>query len=138
MNQRIRVPLPLAACAALALAVTAPMASADEGLRVVRDATTGQLRAPTAAEARLLQPRAGVPRGVLSGKVSPQPRRLSNGTRVVELTQDQMTYSVATRRADGTIDMNCVPNAEQAELIASGQQPVSFAQSTTEHKHEEK
>lgn len=138
MNQRIRVPLPLAACAALALALSAPTAfAAEEGLRVVRDAKTGQLRVPNAAEARQLEGRATAPRGVLTGRLSPKPERLANGALRVELTQDQMMYSVATRGADGSVTRHCVPNTTIAERMAAGQ-TVSFAQKITERAYEEK
>jgi hypothetical protein len=138
MNQRIRVTLPLAACALLAMALSAPTAfAAEEGLRVVRDAATGQLRAPTAAEAQALQAqRRAAPRGLLTGKVSPTPRRLANGAVAMELTTDQLMYSVATRNADGSIAQHCVPNAQMAERMAAGQ-TVSFAPKISERRYEE-
>jgi hypothetical protein len=138
MIHRNRARLPLAACALLALSLSAPAAfAAEEGLRVTRDAKTGQLRPATADEARALQGRATAPRGVLSGRLSPRPERLANGALRVELTQDQMMYSVATRNADGSITRECVPNAAVAERMAAGQ-TVSFAQKITERSHEEK
>lgn len=138
MIHRIRASLPLAACGAIALALSAPGAfAAEEGLRVVRDAATGQLRAPNAQESRALQGRDTAPRGVLTGRLSPKPERLANGALRVELTQDQMMFSVATRNADGSIARQCVPNAMVAERMAAGQ-TVSFAQKITERGYEEK
>jgi hypothetical protein len=136
MIHRIRALLPLAACGTLALAAPGAFA-AEEGLRVVRDAATGQLRAPNAQEARALQGRDTAPRGVLTGRLSPKPERLANGALRVELTQDQMMFSVATRNADGSIARQCVPNSMVAERMAAGQ-TVSFAQKITERGYEEK
>lgn len=78
----------------------------QQGMVVVRDAQSGQLRAPTPSELRALAP-------------SPAPARMSapsqpalvthpGGSRHVRLGERGLVYSVATRGADGTLAQQCV------------------------------
>ena len=116
-------------------------AAPNEGLRVVRDPQTGQLRAPTADEVRAAEAsRAAAPsaaRGILSGRANPQPVRRADGVIEVELTEDTMSHSVVTIGADGKLVRHCVASAAQAERLASGK-IVSFAKNMMERGYEEK
>lgn len=106
---------------------------------VVRDAQTGQLRAPTAAEqqqlelARQLRDRAD--RGVVSGNLNPQPVRLPSGEDTLEHTEGMMNYSVVTRTPNGRLVRQCVADMTMAERVARGQMPA-FAKSMQERLNE--
>lgn len=116
----------------LAAAVAAPAAFADEtpGMRVFKDPTTGQLRAPTHEEVRALQlkeARAASARGAAAtgsvgmlSRTVPSLVQRADGSRKLELTEASMSYSVVTRNADGTLDMNCVTGADTAERALKG------------------
>lgn len=109
----------LAAGALLALAVSA------QAQTVVRDAQTGELRAPTAAEAQLmerLRARAGFTpnRGVVTGTLNPQPVRQADGGDLLEATEGDMNYSVVVVTSDGRVARHCVASREMAERIAQG------------------
>jgi len=136
MSRTIRDLRPLAVGAAVAaLALAAPVAmAAEEGARVARDAKTGELRLPNAKELRALQGPTTAPRGLLTGRLSPQPRVLRNGTKAVELTGEQMSYSVMTRQADGSLAMQCVDNAEEAQRLVEGG-AVAASLKPKEHDH---
>jgi hypothetical protein len=76
---------------------------------VVRDPETGEIRNATAAEReRLLgrrpQAAAAAPRVVV----------LPDGTEMVELGEDSMSYAVARRNPDGTLTQTCVEGPEAA------------------------
>jgi len=134
MSRSIRDPR-LAAGALLALAVAAPGAmAAEEGARVARDPQTGELRLPNAKELRALQGPEVAPRGLLTGRLSPQPRVLRNGAKAVELTAEQMSYSVVTRQADGSLAMQCVDSASEAQRLVEAA-PTATAASAKEHDH---
>ena len=83
---------------------------------VVRDAVTGQLRAPTAAEFQALQAQP-VPASKTARKAavtSPSITTLPNGTRTMSVGEDLMTYSVVRRADDGALTMLCVTGADAA------------------------
>ncbi len=114
------------------------------GLKVVKDAQTGALRAPTAEEFTAMQAQenavtAGTKstksRGMLSRKESPKAVHMSHGGVRMELTEDTMTYSVATRNADGAIDMQCVTGADAAAK-AMNEKSTSATPANKEHKHD--
>lgn len=101
--------LPLAS-----LAQDAP-ASADQMI-VVRDAETGQLRAPTAAEIDALQLKAARNTNLRAALVAtPLQKFHRSGARGLRLTDEFMSQAVAVRRADGTLDQNCVHTKDAAE-----------------------
>ena len=80
---------------------------------VVRDAQTGQLRAPTAAEARAL-----APSPAMSAAMRATPPALvarPDGSKQVKLGERGLVYSVATRGADGKLAEQCVQGAHAAE-----------------------
>ena len=130
------------ALAALLAVGLSPSANAQ---RVVRDAQTGALRAPTAAEIRSMEGagarKASTPVGLLSGRANPQPVTLANGTVSQELTTEHLMYSVARRNPDGSISQYCVSGEESANAVLKGKaqsKPRSFAKSSKEQAHEVK
>ena len=72
------------------------------GLKVVKDPDTGKLRGPDRAEAAKL----GGP-GANRSAEGLQLERLPNGATVIHLQGRFQSYSVATRNADGGIDLEC-------------------------------
>jgi hypothetical protein len=104
----------------------APAATAPN-MMIVRDPVTGQLRAPTAEEAAALQQtpaaaaRAGRAASAQASQASPSApsapltKSHSNGARGVRLTDEMATYSVATRRADGTLEIEHVEGKKAAD-----------------------
>lgn len=93
----------------------------QQGMVVVRDAQSGQLRAPTPAELRALAPS---PAPARMGAAS-QPALVTHpgGSRHVRLGERGLVYSVATRGADGKLSEQCVHGeaaAEQAVHAAPG------------------
>lgn len=52
--------------------------------------------------------------GMISGRLNPKPVVHANGTVAQELDASTMTYSVARRRADGSVEMVCVDGADAA------------------------
>jgi hypothetical protein len=123
-----------AAALALAALAAAPAAQAAD-LRVAKDPATGQLRAPTADEAKALDAaaatKAPVYRGLLTGRVNPPPIRHPDGTVEQELDESTLQFSVARRNADGTISMDCVTGPEAAAKSMKGGQ---FANRITQER----
>jgi len=105
----MKITLLIAACALCA----ALPAGAQQGATVVRDKETGQLRAPTPAELKALQARNPPPPTL----APPVPRLRADGTRSVTLGERGMVYSVATRKADGSVEQQCV----RGEPAATGE-----------------
>lgn len=114
--------------AAIAAAMGMPVAaSAAEAATVVRDAETGQLRAPTAEEARVLREqgsRGGDSRAA-SAASGPREIRHKDGSVEMQLDSSSMMYSVAQRLPDGRIARACVQGEQQALAVAS--RPQGFA-----------
>ena len=114
--------------AALATALGLPTAAlAAEAATVVRDAETGQLRAPTAEEARVLREKALRldSQREASRTTGPREVRHKDGTVEMQLDSSSMMYTVAQRHADGSITRACVQGEEQAKAAADA--PRSFA-----------
>lgn len=118
--------LPLAALALPACAQQAESKQAaprqvqtQEGMVVVRDADTGELRAPTADEARALHPRTNAS---AAGMAAPAPKMVTGpgGRRSVQLGDRHMVYTVVTRGADGKLEEQCVHGAHAAEHAVKG------------------
>lgn len=102
------------------------VAATAHAQRVVRDAATGQLRAPTATEAKQLDEldRAmanRIPRGLLTGKPNPQPVRMPDGSDFLENTDADLNYSVVVVGPNGQLIRQCVSNPEMAERIGRGE-----------------
>jgi hypothetical protein len=136
------VRLGLAAAFAVAAVAASPAAHAQqEGMRAFKDPVTGQLRAPTASEAKALEAAATprTPRGLLSGKTNPQSIRHPNGTVELELTDASTMYSVATRNADGSTGMYCVPGKEAAAKVMKGEKTTAKVEQIGKgHNHDQK
>jgi hypothetical protein len=153
-TEKLIAALPLAALfAAVALhtpsasaqeAATAPAtAPAPQGMVVVRDAQTGQLRAPTATEMQTLT-RQGQNQSQAKSQAQGQTRALAapakpdavtrpNGTRRVYMGNKNQVYTVVTRDADGNLVNHCVEGEEAAK--AAVDQPAA---ATKEHAHEDR
>lgn len=128
----------VAAMAVLTLSGSA-FAAGQEGMQVVRDATTGELRAPNAAEHQALQAKAasanGKARSAAAGpsesSVVGTPAR--RGTTAFAVPESSIVYSVVTRNADGTLAEQCVTGAEAAEAAMKTPAAVSTHK---EHKND--
>jgi hypothetical protein len=116
---------PAVAVAAMAVVAGVPLAaSASEQAQVVRDAETGQLRAPTAAEAQALRAAGG--KGSAPGaREASREIRHKDGTVEMRLDASTIMYSVARRQADGSISQSCVQGEDKA--LAATKAPASFA-----------
>lgn len=100
-------------CAALLAAL--PLAGAAQeqsGMVVVRDAQTGQLRAPTAAESRALAPPSS---SAMRAPAQPALVTHPGGSRQVRLGERGLVYSVVQRGADGKLVEQCVHGATSAD-----------------------
>ena len=132
MNERSSPGHSLAAMLALAALSLPPSAGASgqEGMVVVRDRESGQLRAPTPAELRALrlQQKAMAP----APAVAPSVQR-PDGTRHLHLGERGMVYSVLTRDAAGRKIIGCTGGEQAAH--AALEQPAQGA-ATREHGHE--
>jgi hypothetical protein len=123
------------AVAAVAAVIGLPAVSlAAEGAVVVRDAETGQLRAPTAAESAALRksrPGAAV---AAAAKAAPVQRKLAHGAVMAVLPEEMMQFSVVSLAADGSLVRSCVQGADQAEKVATQPQfakPLSMSTART-------
>lgn len=114
----------------LALAAALPLHAQEIGteevaadkMTVVRDAETGKLRAPTAAELATLQQKAA-PKGLL--RAAPAQRALlkfhKSGAAGARVTNDFMSSAVVARNADGTLEKQCFDAHGDAEsAVQSG------------------
>lgn len=132
---------PLAAACAVAALLAASAASAAT---VARDPVTGELRAPTAAEAQALsQPatgrgavKAAAPRGLLTGRINPQPVQHADGSVEHEMDESTLSFSVATRNADGSISQQCVTGADAATAALKAPAKAQAATAKKGHSHE--
>jgi hypothetical protein len=112
LNQKLLTFTALAALCAATTMVPAPAhAAGQQGMVVVRDAQTGELRAPTAAESQALRGNSAQQRKAASQRVeSVGP----GGSRKVHLGRSALVYSVAKRGADGKLAEECVSGADAA------------------------
>lgn len=125
--------------AALALPACAVQAvEPQQGMVVVRDADTGELRAPTPTEARALHSRTNA----AAASAAPAPKMVTGpgGRRSVQLGERQMVYSVVTRDADGKLAEQCVHGVHAAERAVEGPSTPGHTHSAAtkpqEHHHE--
>jgi hypothetical protein len=96
---------------------TTPVTTAN-GMIAVRDAETGELRAPTAEEAAALQ--AGASTGVKRDAsatilATPQSKVHASGARGARLTDEFAAYSVAVKRTDGSVEIEHVEGKANAD-----------------------
>jgi hypothetical protein len=101
-------------------------ALAADSLSVVRDATTGELRAPTAEEAQALAAPALTGRAA-SAKAAVQPlvRSHANGATSVRLTDEFATYAVGVRKANGSVQTQCFDSKDAATAAVSMASPAA-------------
>ena len=102
-------------------------AAGQEGMVVVRDQQTGELRAPNAAEAAALLGKQSLQRQAA------QPRVESigpGGSRKVQLGKSALVYSVVTRDGDGKLAEQCVSGEQAAHDAMTHPTPAK------EHHHE--
>lgn len=87
------------------------------GAVVVRDPETGELREPTAQELIELQlpPEPIFSLRALQTPSGPQPIVSESGLQGLQLGDEQMTFTVATRRADGTVGVTHAAGKTDAE-----------------------
>lgn len=104
---------PVSADAKKAAAAPKPAAKAAPAgapsMVVTRDPATGRIRPATAKEIRALnalRPQAA--------PAAPEVVILPDGTRMVTLGEESMSYAVVRRNPDGTITQTCVQGAEAA------------------------
>ncbi|RSZ56576.1 hypothetical protein HF313_12285 [Massilia atriviolacea] len=95
----------ISCCALAALSTTAVAAEQSEGMAVVRDKQTGQLRPASAAELRAMQghlpqPRVAAPQAQASVR--------ADGTRSAPLGERGVVYSVLARAPDGKLVQRCL------------------------------
>lgn len=109
-------PLALALLPVLAAAhdADASLPSANRQV-VVRDAETGQLRAPTAAELEALDAKANR-MAAARANAAPAPlqqKAHATGARGARLTDAFMSYAVVTRAADGSLVQQCLEGSDK-------------------------
>jgi hypothetical protein len=116
-----------ALCAATVMALPHAHAAGQEGMVVVRDQQTGELRAPNAAEAAALLGKQGAQRQAA-------PQRVESigpgGSRKVQLGKSALVYSVVTRDGDGKLAEQCVSGEQAAHDAMTHPTPAK------EHHHE--
>lgn len=101
----------IAAALALPAIAAQPLAATDDlGMVVVRDADTGKLRAPTAAEhEELTRGNAAQQRNArAAGPKALAPRSHQSGARGTRMHDELLHHSVMVRNADGSSSMMCV------------------------------
>lgn len=121
------------ASVALAAALAMPTAMAADrdggnGMRVVRDPVTGQLRAPTHEEFKKMQEderaaKASAPAARATSAASasaPVQMQRQDGSKGMRVGKAFMSYAVVTRKSDGSLDMDCVTGDESAQKVVQG------------------
>lgn len=126
----------LGALLAASAACSLPAAAGSEqqqqdGMVVVRDARTGQLRNATPAEVKALRAQQDA-RGMARPAAEPVVTIRKDGTLHKHLGERGMVYSVVTPDAKGKLDMQCVNGADAAEAAVRHPAPAPHQ----EHKHE--
>lgn len=125
--------LELCIATAVAIVLLQPArAQQASGMVAVRDAQTGNMRAPTAAELRALS--SGPGQTWAQGTPQAQPATVrADGTRSIKLGERGLVYSVVTREPGGKLAEQCVQGADAAER-AVGAAPA--VQPSREHGHD--
>jgi hypothetical protein len=107
------------ALAALTLSQGA-VAAGQEGMVVVRDADSGQLRAPTAAEFKAMQPTPSASKS--RARVNAlQSTVKADGTRKVQVGTNKLVFATTTLGADGQLHDACVTDDTVAAAPAPTQ-----------------
>ncbi len=131
MSHKIQIAV---AAVAVALSLAAPAAHA---MRVVKDAVTGELRAPNAveaaafekAEAQLRASKGAAAGGRQPARVTGVETRYPDGTVETSMGEDTHMYSVVSTTAEGALQMDCVPAQEAHKLMQSSSKKSSPAKS---------
>lgn len=133
------------ATAIVTAVAAAPVLHAEEsGMRVFKDPVTGKLRAPTAEEEEALNKQVQADEASKAGRQTRQARakrmmeiQRPDGSVKLELDDSYMTYSVATRNADGSISMECVTGDEEADKAVKAASSTKVTKAK-EHNHDKK
>jgi hypothetical protein len=134
-SNKLFAALPLAAICVF-MPHHSPAQEQQQGMVVVRDAQTGQLRAPTPAEARALAPKAT---GAMAAQGKPSMVTHASGARQVHLGERGLVYSVVTRDAEGKLADQCMHGADAADkAVHQHGQGSSHAGHDKEGRHESK
>ena len=134
--------LVIAGCALAAPAFAADGTSTADNMIVVRDAETGQMRAPTAAEAEALQQKALEKSGASTARkvvenapLKTQAKQHRSGAFGARVNDDLASFVVVQRQADGTVAEACLPAAEAEKVVREGKPlPVETPAQTTVEK----
>jgi hypothetical protein len=131
--------------AALALSGSA-FAAGQDGQTVFKDSQTGELRNPTAIEAKQLNDLRAAQRAaaVAARKISGAPPAnvatiQANGIQQAFLDEDSVSYSVMTRNANGELMQHCVTGADaaiQTMFTATTATSKGSNAASKEHQHE--
>lgn len=103
-----------------------PAAQSKDAMTVVRDAETGKLRAPTAAEQAALQSQAqarasGNASAMRTAPQATQQKFHASGARGARLTDEFVGSAVAVRKPDGGVETQCVDSHGAAKsAVATG------------------
>ena len=117
-------------------------------MTVTKDPVTGELRAPTAEEFSTLrkqQVRDQAVKAKVNGKAAPvaarsvdavdSERRADNGAIGQHVGEEFMSFSVATRKADGTTSIDCVTGADAANKLVKAPRSSTAKTSKTDKEH---
>jgi hypothetical protein len=127
--------------AALAFAVAMGLAApthAAEAMRVVRDAVTGELRGPTAAEAAAFAKAEAALRASKGTPAVKTPVEITypDGTVETKLDEDSMMFSVVRENGDGTLAMACLPAKEAKAFVKGVKKSSAKAEAKVSHAHQ--
>lgn len=105
-----------AGVALAALSLTQGAAAAgQEGMVVVRDPASGELRAPTSAEFQALQAAAPSSKVRNAARGAMQSTVKADGTRKVQVGTNKLVYATTSRGADGQLHDSCVADEAAAQ-----------------------
>ena len=134
--------------AVVAMASVSAVHAAGAGMTVTKDPVTGELRTPTAEEFSTLQKQQAKDRAVKSkvnAKAAPvaskaadavdTERRADNGAIGQHVGEEFMSFSVATRKADGTTSIDCVTGADAANKLVKAPRKSTGKINKTDKEH---
>jgi hypothetical protein len=91
-----------------------PIGDSVDAMTVVRDADTGKLRAPTAAEVDALRTSTSA-RRIRASAARPMTKYNANGATGARMTDEMASMAVAVRNDKGGLDMQCVEPGHGAD-----------------------
>lgn len=102
-------------------AASKPVTAVRNGMLVVKDPVTGQLRAPTADEAAALTAAPAANSATAGATASEAPKVIPGpgGGVGVKLDDSTRVYSVAKRNADGTVSLSEATGAQAAQRVVT-------------------